>query len=166
MTRFLVFSKTWYKLWLILANMLSLFLCTSLHSYKYYVFTKYVVKTMYTFKMKLFLFWLPHFCDVTLLHLLLNLVLTHMFLAHLAIYTAVYISEIKYYTYSKSCGSKPLCSRLRMQLLRRSFSNCLIITNIFKMSFSPYNAKWAQVHKDLFFIHFYKVDYQIFNWQY
>ena len=53
---------------------------------------------MYNFEMVTISILLPHFCDVILLHALLNLVLIDIFLAHFAIYTAVYICEIKYYT--------------------------------------------------------------------
>ena len=48
-------------------------------------------KTMYTFENETISILLPHFWDVIVLHLLLNLVLMQMFLAHLAIYTVVYI---------------------------------------------------------------------------
>ena len=51
----------------------------------------YVVRTMHSFEVTATSILLSHFCDVILLHLLLNLVLMHMFLTHLDIYTAVYI---------------------------------------------------------------------------
>ena len=74
----------------LLANMLSfrnLFPCTCLHSYKYYIFTKCVVKTIFSFEM------IAIFVIFTI-----KSSFNAYVLAHLAWYTVVHIFETKYHT--------------------------------------------------------------------